>query len=89
MRGLSAHDIPELNKPYNVRAVLRGHAHINENVRFNTMQFITSGAVSGNWWHGIRTGTPEGYGALKVNGNRISYQYLTYGWVAKETEWNQ
>jgi hypothetical protein len=39
-----------------VLAVLQGHTHINE---VATFKGISCGAVSGNWWHGTRQGTPD------------------------------
>ncbi len=50
--------IPILDK-YNVIAVLQGHTHINERIFYHNRQFITSGAVCGNWWRGPRLGTPR------------------------------
>ena len=68
--------------PYKVKAVLQGHTHIRENVNYNGCQFITSGAVCGNWWKGLRLGHPEGFGVLTVKGQEISWRYETYGFQA-------
>jgi 3',5'-cyclic AMP phosphodiesterase CpdA len=63
----------------NVLAVLQGHTHINEVVRYKNTQYITSGAVCGNWWHGTRMGTPEGYTVVSLRAGTISTRYETYG----------
>jgi 3',5'-cyclic AMP phosphodiesterase CpdA len=68
--------------PYNVKAVLQGHTHIRENVIYNGCQFLTSGAVCGNWWKGPRCGHPEGFAIVTVKEGRVSWRYETYGFVA-------
>jgi Icc protein len=67
---------------HNLKAVLQGHSHIRENITYKGCQFITSGAVSGNWWKGLRDGHPEGFGLLTVKGDQIEWEYKTYGWKA-------
>ena len=68
---------------YNVRAVLQGHTHVNEDITFRGLRFITSGAVSGNWWKGPRAGSPEGYLTLRLHPNGIvEPSYRTYGFHA-------
>lgn len=68
---------------YNVKAVLQGHTHIRETVIYNGCQYITSGAVCGNWWKGARLGHPEGFGVLTVRGQEIAWEYRTYGFQAQ------
>jgi 3',5'-cyclic-AMP phosphodiesterase len=63
----------------NVIAVLQGHTHVNENVAYKNTQYITSGAVCGNWWHGPRMGTPEGFTVVSLREGKISSRYETYG----------
>lgn len=75
-------EVLALLAPYKVKAVLQGHTHIIENVRYKDTQFITSGAVSGNWWKGQRFGFDEGFAVLTVKGDEISWRYETYGWRA-------
>jgi hypothetical protein len=41
--------------------------------------YITSGAVCGNWWHGTRMGTPEGFTVVRVERGKLSTHYETYG----------
>lgn len=78
----NASKVLEVMKPYNVKTVLQGHTHIRETVVYEGTQFITSGAVSGNWWKGARIGHPEGFGVLTVKGGEISWRYETYGFRA-------
>jgi 3',5'-cyclic-AMP phosphodiesterase len=73
----------------NLLAVLQGHTHVNENIARNHTQFITSGAVCGNWWHGPRLGTPEGYTVVSLREGALTARYETYGFhsVALNTSW--
>ncbi len=65
---------------YNVRAVLQGHTHVNEDITFRGLRFITSGAVCGNWWKGIRAGSAEGFTTIRCTPDgRIEPAYRTYG----------
>lgn len=75
----NASAVLEVMRPYNVKAVLQGHTHIRETVIYGKTRFITSGAVSGNWWKGARLGHPEGFGVLTVRGGEISWRYEKYG----------
>jgi 3',5'-cyclic AMP phosphodiesterase CpdA len=63
----------------NVLAVLQGHTHVNERVDWHGVPYITSGAVCGNWWHGTRLGTPEGFTVVTVAGNKLTTRYETTG----------
>jgi Icc protein len=72
----------EMLWPYSLKLVLQGHTHIREIVNYRGCQFITSGAVSGNWWRGARFGHPEGFGIVTTNGEAASWDYQTYGFVA-------
>jgi len=78
----NARNVLDLLWPYNLKAVLQGHTHIRETVTYNRCQFITSGAVCGNWWKGLRLGHPEGFGVLTVKNGEISWRYETYGFQA-------
>jgi 3',5'-cyclic AMP phosphodiesterase CpdA len=72
----------ELFEGRNLKAILQGHSHIREVVRYKECQIITSGAVSGNWWKGSHHGHPEGFAVLSVRGGEITWEYRTYGWTA-------
>jgi 3',5'-cyclic-AMP phosphodiesterase len=69
----------KLFEDHNVVAVLQGHTHINEVVSYKNTQYITSGAVCGNWWKGLRMGFPEGFTVVSLNRGKISTRYETYG----------
>ena len=80
--GLSvanAYEVLPLFEGHNVLAVLQGHTHINEVVTWRGIPYITSGAVSGNWWHGTRMGTPEGFTIVTIAGGKLTTRYETYG----------
>jgi Icc protein len=72
-------DVLPLFAGHNVLAVLQGHLHVNEIVRFKGVDYITSGAVSGNWWHGPRMGFPEGFTVVSLKNGVLSTRYETYG----------
>jgi Icc protein len=63
----------------NMLAVLQGHTHVNEIVQWQGVPYITSGAVSGNWWKGTHLGTPEGFTVVSVRGGKLETRYETYG----------
>jgi Icc protein len=75
----NAPEVLEVFDHANVLAVLQGHTHVNETVAYKNTQFITSGAVCGNWWHGPRLGTPEGFTVVSLREGKISTRYETYG----------
>lgn len=75
-----ADQVIELLLGYNVRLVLQGHTHVNEEIIFRGLRFVTSGAVSGNWWKGIRAGSAEGFSVLKLGADgHIEHEYRDYG----------
>ncbi len=75
----NAYQVISLFEGHNVLGVLQGHTHINETVTWKGVPYITSGAVSGNWWHGTRMGTPEGFTVVRVEGGKLSTYYESYG----------
>lgn len=82
---VNAREVLRLFEGRNVLAVLQGHTHINEVVTYNGCQFITSGAVSGEWWKGPRFGRhPEGFTVISVREGELSHRYETYGFVADQ-----
>jgi 3',5'-cyclic-AMP phosphodiesterase len=64
---------------HNVLAVLQGHMHINESTQYKGIQFLTCGAVCGNWWHGPRMGLPEGFTVVSLHGGKLSTRYESSG----------
>jgi Icc protein len=79
MTVANAPEVLEVFEDANVLAVLQGHTHVNEVVAYKNTQFITSGAVCGNWWHGPRLGTPEGFTVVSLRDGKITTRYETYG----------
>ena len=71
-------EVLEILDSANVLAVLQGHTHVNEIVQHKNTQYITSGAVCGNWWRGPRLGTPEGFTVISLREGKISSRYETY-----------
>jgi Icc protein len=65
---------------HNLILVLQGHLHVNEWIRWRNTTFITGGAVCGAWWRGSRLGTEEGFGVVTLDGDRVSWDYIDYGW---------
>ena len=82
----NAREVTELFEGHNVIAVLQGHTHINETVYWRNTPYITSGAVSGNWWKGSRWGTPEGFTVIELAGGAARWRYETYGWKSPAAE---
>jgi Icc protein len=70
--------LPLLEKQ-NVLAVFQGHTHINEVVTFRSIPYVSCGAVCGNWWHGPRWGTPEGFTVVSLKEGTCTWRYETYG----------
>jgi 3',5'-cyclic-AMP phosphodiesterase len=75
----NAAQVLKLFQGHNVLAVLQGHTHINEIVSYKNTQYISGGAVCGNWWHGPRMGVPEGFTVVSLADGKISTRYETYG----------
>ena len=42
--------------------------------------YITGGAVSGEWWEGAHLNTEEGFLLLKVKGEEVTWEYIDFGW---------
>jgi 3',5'-cyclic AMP phosphodiesterase CpdA len=78
----NANEVLDLFEGHNVIGVLQGHTHINENVEYKGVNYITSGAICGNWWKGVRMGTPEGFTVVTVANGRMTTRYEGYGFKA-------
>ena len=79
MSVANSSEVIALFEGHNILGVLQGHTHINEKVLWHGVPYITSGAVSGNWWHGTRMGTPEGFTVAEVKDGKLTTRYETYG----------
>jgi predicted phosphodiesterase len=67
----------------NVKIVLAGHLHHLEQIQIDSISFINSGAICGNWWKGKQMGCPEGFLSLELYaGDRFTAEYRNYGWKA-------
>jgi Icc protein len=75
----NANQVLDLFAGHNVLGVLQGHTHVNEIVQWKGVPYITSGAVCGNWWHGTRLGTPEGFTVVTVANNKLTTHYVPSG----------
>jgi len=75
----NANQVLALFAGHNVLGVLQGHTHVNELVQWKGVPYITSGAVCGNWWHGTRLGTPEGFTVVTVADNKLTTRYEPSG----------
>ncbi|MBB2155329.1 metallophosphoesterase [Gluconacetobacter diazotrophicus] len=76
---VNAYEVLPLFDRYNVIGVFQGHTHILERIDWHGVPYITGGAVSGNWWHGTRYGTPEGFMVVDVANGTVKTRYETYG----------
>ena len=76
---INSRDVLDVLYGHNVLGVLQGHTHVNEQVLWRGIPFLTCGAVSGNWWQGTRMGTPEGYTVVEVANGKLTTRYETYG----------
>jgi 3',5'-cyclic AMP phosphodiesterase CpdA len=65
----------------NVKLCLSGHIHLYEQVLYNGVTYISNGAVSGNWWKGMRYRTDNGYAMVTLyDDGSFDNEYVTYGW---------
>jgi 3',5'-cyclic AMP phosphodiesterase CpdA len=79
----NGHEVRDLWKAHNVKAVLQAHTHIVESVDFLGVHYVTGGAVCGEWWKGPRLGViPEGFMVYDVTGSDLKYTYVPTGWKA-------
>lgn len=78
-------EVVDLLKGYNTQLVLQGHQHLYEQIYERDLWFVTAGAVSAYWWQGPFLTTQEGILLVKVDeNNRITWEYVDYGWDVPE-----
>lgn len=82
----NAYEVVPLFDGHNVLAVLQGHTHINEVVTFKGIPYVSCGAVCGNWWHGTRLGTPEGFTVVSLRDGKATWRYETYGFKSVDPQ---
>jgi 3',5'-cyclic AMP phosphodiesterase CpdA len=73
--------VPMLEQ-YNVIALLQGHTHIVESVHRHGIQYMTGGAVCGNWWKGMQFGDREGVTFVTVDNGTVTSKYVPTGFVS-------
>ena len=76
-------EVLQLFEEHQLILVLQGHLHIKERLQWRDTTFITGGAVCGRWWRGPWHGTAEGFNIITLDGNRVGWEYIDYGWQAK------
>ncbi|MCF8226085.1 MAG: metallophosphoesterase [Bacteroidales bacterium] len=76
----NSREVLDLFEGYNLKLVLQGHLHILEEVYIDGIHFITGGAVSARWWDGPKDGLEEGYLMVRINGEKIDWEYIDFGW---------
>jgi 3',5'-cyclic-AMP phosphodiesterase len=71
------------NSGANVKLVLAGHLHHQEQMEIDGVSYLNGGAVCGNWWKGPMLGCPEGFNVidLRTDGS-FAIAYKTFGWRA-------
>jgi 3',5'-cyclic AMP phosphodiesterase CpdA len=74
----NARELTELIAVRNVKAVLQGHTHVCEVVDYRGCQYVTTGAVCGDWWRGERLGFPNGFTKATVAGDAIRFEHVAY-----------
>lgn len=80
---VNSRDVLKLFDGANLVAVLQGHLHVNELLRWKGTTFITGGAVCGKWWRGAWHGTDAGFGVVTLEGRHVEWEYVEYGWQAR------
>ncbi|MFT3827993.1 MAG: metallophosphoesterase [Chitinophagaceae bacterium] len=69
------------DKHPNVKLCLSGHIHLYEQIQYNGVTYISNGAVSGNWWKGVRYKTDNGYAVVNLyDDGTFDNEYISYGW---------
>lgn len=76
----NAREVLDLFTDHNLKLVLQGHLHYQEDIEVYGTHFITVGAVSARWWNGPNHGVEEGFLMVDVKGGDFSYEYVDYGW---------
>lgn len=80
---VNCHEVAPVLVKHGVKLVIAGHLHVNETFEYKGVRFANIGAVSGNWWDGLRDGFEEGYAVLEFRGESVDWRYVDYGWEAQ------
>ena len=76
-------EVLELFEKHNLVLVLQGHLHVKERLWWRNTTFITGGAICARWWRGPWHGTEEGFNVITLQGNRVDWDYINYGWQSR------
>jgi 3',5'-cyclic-AMP phosphodiesterase len=71
----NANEVLALFSSHRLVLVLQGHLHTDEQIRWNGLEFVQGGAVSGAWWNGANQGTEPGYGMLALGPSPAGWRY--------------
>lgn len=81
--AVDSHRLLRLFESKNLRLVLQGHLHYFEALNvLNKTTFITAPSVSGKWWRSKQHNVEEGFIKINVDGDKVDYEYIDYGWEA-------
>ena len=80
---MSGKEVLDLFAERNLVLVLQGHLHVNELLQWRKTKFLMGGAICGQWWRGAWEGTEEGFVFATLEGGRVEWEYVDYGWEAK------
>ncbi len=66
----------------NVKLCVSGHIHLVDQIEYLGVTYLCGGAVSGDYWKGIRNGECDaGYSLIDLyDDGSFDRQYVTYGW---------
>jgi 3',5'-cyclic AMP phosphodiesterase CpdA len=81
----NAKDVMKLFENHNLRIVVSGHLHWNEEIIYNNAHHINVGAVSASWWNGPNKGVAEGFAVFEMDGENFTWKYEGYGWHVQPT----
>lgn len=71
----NANEVLALFSGHRLVLVLQGHLHTDEQIRWNGLEFVQGGAVSGAWWGGANHGTEPGYGMIEMGPSPAGWRY--------------
>jgi len=71
----NANEVLALFSGHRLVLVLQGHLHTDEQIRWNGLEFVQGGAVSGAWWGGANHGTEPGYGIIEMGPSPAGWRY--------------
>jgi 3',5'-cyclic AMP phosphodiesterase CpdA len=71
----NANEVLALFSAHRLVLVLQGHLHTDEQIRWNGLEFVQGGAVSGAWWGGANHGTEPGYGMIELGPSPAGWRY--------------